>query len=164
MGARLVLEMVRRGKAGAAVALDPGGFWAGWERTFLKTTLMASVWLLRGASPVLPALAHSAPGRTALLLQLSARPWALDGDLVESELKSFAATPTFEALVEDLAYGPPQQGPAADPGQPLIIGWGRHDRLWRRSGRGPPFRRPACIGSKRAGISRPGTSRRRRPP
>ena len=36
MGARLVLEMARRGRARAVVALDLGGFWKGWERTFLK--------------------------------------------------------------------------------------------------------------------------------
>ena len=35
LGGRLVLEMARRGKAGAVVALDPGGFWMGWERTYL---------------------------------------------------------------------------------------------------------------------------------
>lgn len=33
MGARLVLEMARRGRAGAVVARDPGGFWQEWERT-----------------------------------------------------------------------------------------------------------------------------------
>jgi pimeloyl-ACP methyl ester carboxylesterase len=32
LGARLVLEMARRGHSGAVVALDPGGFWRGWER------------------------------------------------------------------------------------------------------------------------------------
>ncbi|GAB3664150.1 hypothetical protein GCM10027594_32570 [Hymenobacter agri] len=32
MGARLVLEMARRGGSlGAVVSLDPGGFWEGWE-------------------------------------------------------------------------------------------------------------------------------------
>ena len=32
MGARLVLELVRRGGVlGAVVSLDPGGFWEGWE-------------------------------------------------------------------------------------------------------------------------------------
>ncbi len=34
MGARLVLELARRGVVGATVSLDPGGFWRGWERTF----------------------------------------------------------------------------------------------------------------------------------
>ena len=36
MGARLVLEMARRGRVGAVVALDPGGFWRGWERPLLR--------------------------------------------------------------------------------------------------------------------------------
>jgi pimeloyl-ACP methyl ester carboxylesterase len=36
MGARLVLELARRGSVGAVVALDPGGFWRGWERTLFQ--------------------------------------------------------------------------------------------------------------------------------
>ena len=129
MGARLVLEMARRGRSGAAVALDPGGFWQGWERLWVKTTLTASVALLRALRPALPALAHNAAARTALLAQLSARPWALDGDLVAAELASFAATPTFNALVRDLREGPVQEGPAAPGSGQVTIGWGRHDRL-----------------------------------
>lgn len=129
MGARLVLEMARRGRCGASVALNPGGFWVGWERTFVSSTLRASVLLLRGLRRALPRLTHNAAARTALLAQLSARPWALDGDLVESELKSFAGTATFDALVKDLANGPPQEGPAAPGAGKVTIGWGRHDRL-----------------------------------
>lgn len=129
MGARLVLEMARRGRSGAVVALDPGGFWKGWERGFTKATLAASGQLLRALRPALPKLAHSAAARTALLAQLAARPWALDGDLVAKELASFASTPSFGALVQDLAFGPPQAGPAAPGSGPVAIGWGRHDRL-----------------------------------
>jgi pimeloyl-ACP methyl ester carboxylesterase len=129
MGGRLVLEMARRGRAGAVVALDPGGFWAGWERGFTAATLRASGALLRALRPALPALARSPAGRTALLAQLTARPWALNGDLAAAELTSFAATATFDALVRDLAWGPVQQGPAAPASGPVTIGWGRHDRL-----------------------------------
>jgi pimeloyl-ACP methyl ester carboxylesterase len=64
-----------------------------------------------------------------LLAQLSARPWKLDGEIVATELKSFAATETFDALVRDLSTAPEQQGPAAETSQPVIIGWGRQDRL-----------------------------------
>jgi len=39
MGARIVLELARRGNVGNVVALDPGGFWRGWERTFFKITI-----------------------------------------------------------------------------------------------------------------------------
>ena len=129
MGGRLVLEMARRGRSGAVVALDPGGFWAGWERSFIKTTLSASGALLRSLRPVLPKLAHNAVARSMLLAQLAARPWQLNGDLVARELRSFADTPTFSALVEDLAFGPPQEGPASPEAGPVTIGWGRHDRL-----------------------------------
>ena len=129
LGARLVLELARRGGTGAVVALDPGGFWRGWERTFFKTTIGASVRLLRALRPRLPALTRSAVGRTLLLTQLSARPWALEPGQVATELQSYAATPTFDALVRDLSAGPEQRGPAGPGAGPIAIGWGRSDRL-----------------------------------
>jgi len=128
MGARLVLEMARRGSAGAVVALDPGGFWKGWERTFFRTTIKASIRLVRALRPILPAISSNTASRTALMIQLSARPWALDPALVSRELKSFADTRTFDALVNDLANSANQQGPANTKG-PVVIGWGRKDRL-----------------------------------
>lgn len=129
MGARIVLELARRGGVGTVVALDPGGFWRGWERQFFKTTIGISGRLVRAIRPALPALSRSAVSRTALLAQLSARPWALDPKLVETELAGLADTPTFDALVRDLAGGPAQTGPAADPTHKIVIGWGRQDRL-----------------------------------
>lgn len=129
LGARIVLEMARRGRVGATIALDPGGFWHGWERTYFRTTLAASIRLVRALGPALPALSRSAVTRSALLAQLSARPWRLDGEVVTTELQSLAGTKTFDALLRDLAKAPEQQGPAADPSRPVVIGWGRQDRL-----------------------------------
>jgi pimeloyl-ACP methyl ester carboxylesterase len=129
LGARIVLEMARRGKVGATIALDPGGFWRGWERTYFHSTLSASIRLIRGLGPALPTLSKSVVSRSMLLAQLSARPWKLDGLIVATELKSFAATETFDALVRDLASAPEQQGPAAETSRPVVIGWGRQDRL-----------------------------------
>lgn len=129
MGARIVLELAQRGRAGDVVALDPGGFWRGWERNFFKTTIGASGKLLRALRPALPTITSSGVGRTALLAQLSARPWALDGKMVATELQSFATTPTLDALVRDLGDGPEQTGPAAPGTGRITIGWGRQDRL-----------------------------------
>ena len=129
MGARIVLELARRGGTGAVVALDPGGFWDGWERGFFKTTIGVSVKLLRALRGSLPAISRITPARTALLAQLSAKPWKLDPRQVADELDSYAGTPTFDALVRDLSGGPMQQGPAARDSGPVTIGWGRHDRL-----------------------------------
>ena len=130
LGARIALELAQRGGVGTVVALDPGGFWtAPWERPFFSTTLSASVGLLRMIRPMLPAICETAPGRTALLAQLSARPWALDPALVADELANIAATPTIDDLIHDLSTCPAQEGPAAKNSGPVIIGWGRDDRL-----------------------------------
>jgi pimeloyl-ACP methyl ester carboxylesterase len=129
LGARIVLELARRGRTGATIALDPGGFWRGWERTYFRTTLLASIKLVRSLAPALPLLSRIAITRSLLLAQLSARPWQLDGGIVATELKSLAATITFDALVRDLATAPEQQGPAAATSRPVVIGWGRQDLL-----------------------------------
>lgn len=129
LGGRLVLELARRGGVGDVVALDPGGFWRGWERTYFRWTLTASLRLLRLLQSQLSALSASAVGRTALLAQLSARPWKLPPELVEGELRSFARTATAGPLIKNLAKAPEQQGPAASTAGRVMIGWGRRDRL-----------------------------------
>ena len=128
VGARLVLELSRRGIGGDCVALDPGGFRRGWETQFFQTTIAASIRLVRLLQPAMPSLSRHAARRTMLLLQLSAKPWALAPDVVLTEMRSFAATPVFDAMVEELADGPLQQGTLATPGR-VTIGWGRNDRL-----------------------------------
>jgi len=129
LGAQLVLEMARLGKAGATVALDPSGFWMGLERSYVRTSLHGSAIMLRGLRHALPMLGRNPASRIAMLGQLSARPWALDGALIANELDAFAATVTLDELAENLAFGPMQKGPAAPTSGPVTIGWGRHDRL-----------------------------------
>ena len=129
MGARIVLELARRGKVGNVVALDPGGFWRGWERPYFRITIGLSAQLLRILRSHLPAISRSAAARAALLAQLSAKPAALAPELVCTELTGIADSPTFDALVRDLANGPEQEGPSADPTGRIVIGWGKHDRL-----------------------------------
>ena len=130
LGARMVLELSRRGMGADNVALDPGGFWTDREAAVFRTSIAASVGLLRRIRPVLPALLGNPAGRTALLAQFSARPWALDADVVRTELEGYADSPSFDAVLDDLARGPRQQGAPAGtlPGR-LTIGWGRRDRV-----------------------------------
>ena len=129
MGARIVLELARRGGVGNVVALDPGGFWRGWERSFFRITIGLSGRLLRAIRPSLPMMSRNAVTRTLLLAQLSARPWALNPQVVATELTGLSNTSTFDTLVDDLASGPEQVGPAAASTGRITIGWGRQDRL-----------------------------------
>lgn len=128
VGARLVLELARRGVGRHCVALDPGGFWRGWEAKFFQITIAASIRLVRGLQPVMPWLSRHAATRTLLLAQLSARPWALAPDTVLTEMRTFAATSVFDDMVHELATGPLQAGADHTPGH-VTIGWGRKDRL-----------------------------------
>jgi pimeloyl-ACP methyl ester carboxylesterase len=64
VGARLVLELARRGVGGNVVALDPGGFWRGWERGFFATTIGGSIRLVRLLQPIMPFLTEHAATRT----------------------------------------------------------------------------------------------------
>ncbi len=129
LGGRLVLELARRGGVGNVVALAPGGFWQGWERDYFKWSLSASLGLVRLLRGQLPLLSATAATRTALLAQLSARPWALSRELAVRELTAFADTATAGSLIGDLADGPAQRGPSAPGGGLVAIGWGKKDRL-----------------------------------
>ena len=128
MGARLVLELARQGKLGTVVSLDPGGFWKGWERRFIHTSIAASVRLVRLLQPAMRGITHSAAGRTMLFPQFAPRPWSLPADVLLEEMRSYAASPCFNALLDSLVYGPEQQGASGREGS-LVIGWGRQDRI-----------------------------------
>ncbi|WP_159627472.1 alpha/beta fold hydrolase [Massilia puerhi] len=131
MGARLVLELARRGgSVGGVVALNPGGFWQGWERHAFFSSIYLSIRLLRLLRPVLPAICANPLGRALLLAQFSARPTRLAPDTVSDELCSYVASPAFDELLAELAYGEEQQGaPRNSIAHPLVIGWGRRDRV-----------------------------------
>lgn len=128
LGGRVALEMARRGLVGATVALAPGGFWSRGESRFLKASLLASRRFVQLSRPALPMLTRHAMGRAALLAQISARPARVSPAMALRELRSFAATPTFDALTRDLAEGPLQEGTDTTPA-PVTIVWGRKDRL-----------------------------------
>lgn len=131
MGARLVLELARRGGVlGTVVSLDPGGFWRGWERHAFNASIWLSIRVIRLLQPVLPQLTAHEISRTLLLLQFSVRPWELSPAIVLNELSSYAKATSFDELLHSLAYGEEQQGAPAGSIRPaLVIGWGRQDRV-----------------------------------
>jgi pimeloyl-ACP methyl ester carboxylesterase len=128
LGGRVVLEMARRGLVGPTIALAPGGFWNDRDGRYLKASLLASGKLLRAIRRALPFVLSYRTGRMALLAQISAKPGQVPREMALRELASFAATPTFDDLVRDLADGPLQEGTESTPG-PVTVVWGRKDRL-----------------------------------
>ena len=131
MGARLVLELARRGGlVGAVVSLDPGGFWRGWQRGYFYTSIKLSVQLIRLLQPAMPLFTGNPIGRTLLFPQFSAHPWTLSPEVTLTEMRSFAVSQSTDELLHSLAFGESQQGiPAGVLKKPLAIGWGDRDRV-----------------------------------
>lgn len=130
MGARLVMELARRGVGRATVALDPGGFWSPAQKKVFGVTLTASVALVRALRPALPVLLATPVGRTALLAQLSARPWAVPADYALSELRGLADAAGTSPSITALSTGPDQLGaPAGSLPGPMLVVWGTQDRV-----------------------------------
>ena len=131
MGARLVLELARRGGVlGSVVSLDPGGFWRGWERHAFFSSIWLSIRAVRMLQPLMPAIAANKVARTLLLAQFSRRPWALDPAVVLNEMRSYANARSFDELLHQLAYGEEQEGaPRGSIDAPLVIGWGCQDKV-----------------------------------
>nr|CAA9358099.1 MAG: Putative hydrolase [uncultured Nocardioidaceae bacterium] len=130
LGARIVLELARRGVGGDTVALDPGGFWSPGELRFFSVSLRASLTLVLRLQPVMPSLTGSAAGRTALLSQFSAAPWRLPAGLALHEMRSIARAESLHETLDAIVESPLQEGAptGSTPGR-LTIGWGRQDRV-----------------------------------
>ena len=128
MGGRIVLELARRRVGGDTVALDPGGFWSDRELFVFSATMRPSIALVRALRGALPSLLDGSAGRTLLLAQLSARPWALSRETVLPDMCGLADAPATDAAMDALTKGPKQQGAPAGtvPGR-VTIGWGRRD-------------------------------------
>ena len=130
LGARLVLEMARRGLGRSIVALNPGGFWTPRQKQVFGATLTAAVALVRRLRPTLPTVLGTAAGRTALLGQLSARPWAVPADFATAEVQRLADAPAASPAIKALSTGPDQEGaPSGTLPGPVLIVWGVQDRV-----------------------------------
>ncbi len=76
LGARVALELARRGRARSVVAVAPSGMNLLPERIAQGAGLALARVVGRTASPAFGALSRSALGRTALLAPLKVRPWS----------------------------------------------------------------------------------------
>jgi pimeloyl-ACP methyl ester carboxylesterase len=129
MGGRLVLELARRSVVGATVSLDPGGFWSGWQAPYFEHSIGTAIRLVRALQPQMPKITASAAGRAMLFAQFSAHPARIPPDLALAEMRGYAASPSFDPLLNSLVHGPEQKGAAGDDTAPILIGWGRKDRV-----------------------------------
>jgi len=75
LGARVGIELARRGRARSVVAVAPSGLNIPPERLYQGSGMVVGRLVGRLVGPAIAPLSRSAVGRTALLLPLKARPW-----------------------------------------------------------------------------------------
>ncbi|HEX2075241.1 MAG TPA: alpha/beta hydrolase [Geodermatophilus sp.] len=80
LGARVALELARRGRARSVVAIAPSGLNVLPERLYQGGGMALARVALRAAAPLIEPLTRSVVGRAALLAPLKARPWSASAD------------------------------------------------------------------------------------
>jgi len=131
VGARLVLELARRGElVGVAIPLAPSGFWSGWERHAFRLASCLAMRMARllHATP-LPLRRHGW-SRALSLSFFSSELGRLPERLLLDEMRALASAESFALLLQDMVRGEALQGAAAGRmASPVVIGWGRLDRI-----------------------------------
>jgi len=90
LGARVALELARRGRALSVVSIAPSGLNIWPERVFQGAGMAMARIVGRTAAPLIGPLSRSALGRTALLLPLKTRPWATSREEAIGAREGFA--------------------------------------------------------------------------
>jgi pimeloyl-ACP methyl ester carboxylesterase len=75
LGARIALELARRGRARSVVAIAPSGLNFPPERVYQGAGMALARVAMRSIAPLIEPLSRSALGRSALLAPLKAQPW-----------------------------------------------------------------------------------------
>ena len=76
LGARVGLELARRGRARSVVAISPSGLNLPPERAYQGTGMALARVVMRTAAPLVEPLSRSRVSRAAMLAPLKARPWS----------------------------------------------------------------------------------------
>jgi pimeloyl-ACP methyl ester carboxylesterase len=95
LGARIAIELARRGRASSVVAISPSGLNVLPERIFQGLGMGTARIFMRTAQPLIAPLSRSAIGRAALLGPLKARPWSTSPEEVIGAREGFADSRDF---------------------------------------------------------------------
>lgn len=90
LGARVALELAKRGRARSVVAIAPSGLNVLPERIYQGSGMALGRFVVSAAQPAVEPMSRSAVGRSALLWPLKARPWAASPEEVLGAREGFA--------------------------------------------------------------------------
>ncbi len=126
LGGLVGLELAKRGRVASTLALSPAGFATGWERTWLRRSLLAAAAVTRALAPVAGPATATTLGRAGVLGQMVVRPGRIPADEAAGHLRAAADCDILRAIPYVTAADF-----SADAGlaAPATIAWGTGDRL-----------------------------------
>ncbi len=95
LGARVALELARRGRARSVVAVSPSGLNVLPERIYQGSGMALARVVMRTAAPLVGPVSRSRLGRTALLAPLKARPWSTTAEEAVGAREGFSDSRDF---------------------------------------------------------------------
>lgn len=126
LGGWIALELARRGRATAVVAISPAGLQHAREKAWGRNVLLGMRWAARHA-PAPEWLLRTRLGCALFAGPVVARPWRLDPDDFPEVLRLFAEAPGFLATLPHTFEGQPKGLNEID--VPVRILWGTQDLL-----------------------------------
>jgi pimeloyl-ACP methyl ester carboxylesterase len=126
LGGWITLELARRGRATAAVAISPAGLQHAREKAWGRNVLLAMRWAARNA-PAPEWLLRTRFGCTMFAGPVVARPWRLDPGAFPEVLRLFANAPGFPATLPHTFEGQPKGLREIE--VPVLLLWGTRDPL-----------------------------------
>jgi pimeloyl-ACP methyl ester carboxylesterase len=127
LGGLLTLELARRGRARAAVAICPSGFALPRERRYATRRFKLEVPMARRIVRRAPELVRNPIARTPLFAGFMAYPWRVPPDEAVEMFRNLASSPGFDATLDGLSEFTFRDGQEID--VPVTIVWGTRDFL-----------------------------------
>jgi pimeloyl-ACP methyl ester carboxylesterase len=127
LGGGVALELGRLGRASSVTALSPIGFWTDRESAFCRASVLTTRFLSTVLRPWAPMLLGNPVTRTALSLQLQARPWRTPAADALEMARNIADCPGLRAALDGYRhwrFSRPQELSC-----PITIAWAQRDRL-----------------------------------
>ncbi len=131
LGAAVLLELAGRGGVvGSVVALNPGGFWQGWQKPVYQGAMKLARLVAKATRRWMPFFSRHTIAKSLLYAHLSPRPWRLSDETVLDETRDRAASTAYSRVLKGYVHGESLHGaPPHALKHPVVIGWGRQDRL-----------------------------------
>ena len=127
LGGLITLELAKRGRARAVVAICPSGFALPRERKWSTARFRTEVPLARRIVRRKPEAVRNPVARTALFAGFMAYPWRVPPDEAVGMFRNLATCPAFDATLDALEFFTFQDGDQID--VPVTVVWGNRDYL-----------------------------------